>query len=256
MTQFIAFAKKEWMEIYRSGKLFLILAISVIFGIFSPAMAKLTPFIFKALGDQLAGQGMHIDEIIVTAMTSWQQFYKNLSIVIIIPVILFGSIMASEYQKGTLINMLTKGLPRWKVIAGKFSLLFSVWTIYYWMTFLITYTYTEYFWGDTSVFNIFFASMCIYILGIMMMAVVLLGSIITNTATSCILFSCGIYILMHLLSTIPKLSEYMPLNLMSMDCLSMENMELITYTKPMMVAVVVIIMCVTGAILCFNRKKL
>lgn len=49
-------------------------------------------------------------------MTSWQQYFKNMSMEFIVLVVMFYDTVISEIQKGTLINMFTKGLSRLKVL--------------------------------------------------------------------------------------------------------------------------------------------
>lgn len=71
------------------------------------------------MAEDLAEAGMVVSAVKVDAMVSWTQFYKNVPMALLIFIILFSGILTSEYAKGTLINVLTKGLSRWKVIAAK-----------------------------------------------------------------------------------------------------------------------------------------
>ena len=55
-------------------------------------------------------------------MDSWAQFYKNISqIGIIILLIVFSTMISNELQKGTLIHLLTKGLSRTTILLAKYS---------------------------------------------------------------------------------------------------------------------------------------
>lgn len=159
MKQFLAFTKKEFLELTRTGKVYILLIIFAIFGIMNPAIAKLTPWMFEMLADTMKEQGIVINEVAVTAMTSWEQYYKNMSMEFIVLVVMFCGILTSEYQKGTLINMLTKGLPRWKVILSKSITLFASWSLCYWLAFGITYTYNAYFWNNSIANHVIFAAM-------------------------------------------------------------------------------------------------
>ena len=47
MTQLMAFIKKEWMELLRTGKFIIIVILFMIFGVMNPAIAKLTPWLMK-----------------------------------------------------------------------------------------------------------------------------------------------------------------------------------------------------------------
>ena len=44
MIQWTAFLKKEWIEFTRSGRVWIVLAVCIFFGIMNPAIAKLTPW--------------------------------------------------------------------------------------------------------------------------------------------------------------------------------------------------------------------
>ena len=57
-----------------------------------------------------------LTDVKVNALTSWEQFYKNLPIGMVVFVLMFSSIVASELERGTLINILTKGMVRWKIL--------------------------------------------------------------------------------------------------------------------------------------------
>ena len=110
MRQLIAFAKKELMENWRTGKIITLSALTVIFGIMNPLLAKLTPYLVQTMSTTLAESGISVQKITVDATTSWTQFYKNIPMLLIFFLLLFSGIWTSEYQNGTIINLLTKGL--------------------------------------------------------------------------------------------------------------------------------------------------
>ena len=84
MKQLVAFIQKEWLEQIRSGKLFMVVIIFTLFGIMNPAMAKLTPWMMEIASESLADSGIVVTEITVDAMTSWTQYYKNISMPLIV----------------------------------------------------------------------------------------------------------------------------------------------------------------------------
>ena len=119
-----AFLKKEWMEMTRTGRMWILVLIFVLFGIMNPAMAKLTPWMMEMMSDSLADAGFLLTEIQVDVFDSWIQFYKNIPMGLIIFVLMCSGIFTAEYQKGTLIPVVTKGLSRRKILAAKTVVLF------------------------------------------------------------------------------------------------------------------------------------
>ena len=80
----MAFLKKEWMELIRMGRVWMLLLIFILFGIMNPAMAKLTPWMMEMMSDSLADAGFLLTDVKIDAMSSWTQFYKNIPIGLII----------------------------------------------------------------------------------------------------------------------------------------------------------------------------
>ena len=123
-----AFLRKEWMEWNRTGRTMVLLAVFVLFGIMNPAFAKLTPWMMEVMSESLAEAGIVAAAVQVDAMTSWVQFYKNIPLGLIIFVLINSGSFTSEYEKGTLIPVVTKGLSRRKILAAKTVFLFASWT--------------------------------------------------------------------------------------------------------------------------------
>ena len=154
MKSLLALMRKEYMEATRTGKIMIIILLFVLFGIMSPAVAKLTPWMMEMLSESMAESGLIVTNIQVTALTSWTQFFKNIPIALIAFVLIFSDIFTKEYKSGTLLLVLTKGLSRYKVVLAKTVLLLLIWTVGYGICFTITYGYNEYFW-DNSIANNF-----------------------------------------------------------------------------------------------------
>lgn len=107
-----AFLKKELLEAVRTGKLLIITLLFLLFGIMNPAIAKLTPWMMELFADSMTDSGLVLTDISVDAMTSWTQFFKNLPIALIAFVLIFSDSFTKEYNSGTLLLLLTKGLSR------------------------------------------------------------------------------------------------------------------------------------------------
>lgn len=156
MKPLFAFVKKEYLETVRTGKILILVLLFVVFGIMNPTIAKLTPWVMKMLSDSLTQSGLIISDIQINALTSWAQFFKNISILLIVFVMIFSDIFTKEYSSGTLVLVLTKSLSRYKVVLEKTAVLLTQWTAGYAMCFTVTYGYNAYFWDNNIANNLFF----------------------------------------------------------------------------------------------------
>lgn len=256
MRQIMAFTKKECMELTRSGKGIILLLLFFIFGIMSPAIAKITPWMFEMLSDSMADQGIVVKEVQIDAMTSWQQFFKNMSMEYIVIILLFSGILTNEIQKGTLINILTKGLARWKVIATKALCLFFAWTICYFMCFGITYGYNAYFWDNSIAPHLLLSVVTSYVFGLWLLSIILMASVFLNSGYGALLVAAVAYALVYILDMIPALEKFLPSRLTSGYALLSGSYTTSDFL-PAMIITLVLILCNMGvAVIGFNRKRL
>jgi len=256
MKQLTAFTKKEFTELYRTGKLLILTIVFVVFGLMNPAFAKMTPWLMNLLSDSLAEAGMSIAKVEVNALTSWTQFYKNVPILLIVFVIMFSGILTIEYQRGTLVNMLTKGLSRWKVIAAKGTSMMSIWTFCYWLSFGITYFYNDYYWDNSILSHLFLGALCIYLLGIWLISLVLFASSFVSMNSAVLLFTGGMFVISYLVSMVPTVSKYLPTQLVSSQALLTGTMDPSDFTASVIVTLLLTIICFSGTVLVFNKKRL
>lgn len=210
MKQWTAFTKKEFLELIRTGKLFLLGAVFILFGIMNPAIAKLTPWMFRMLSDSMKESGIIINEVEINALTSWTQFYKNVPIALLLFLILQSNILTAEYQKGTLTLLLTKGMPRPKIILSKACAVLLSWSACYWLCYGITYAYNDFFWDNSIVSNMFLGAFCIYLLGIWLISLLFLMSSLFSEGITVLIAAGFIYLAVYLLHTLPAVQKYLP----------------------------------------------
>lgn len=263
MISCIAFIKKEFLEAVRTGKLLILVLLFSFFGIMNPAIARVTPWMMEMMADSLADTGLTVTGVNVNALTSWTQFYKNIPLAMVIFLLMFSSIFTAEYQRGTLINMLTKGLNRWKVMLAKACSMVIFWTGGYWLCYGITYGYTVYFWDNDVVSYPVFSAFCIYLLGIWLISLILLSSAMGTTNITVLLITGAIfgitYLLAYLLHFLPdfsNLQEYLPVQLFASDQLLVGAGKPGEYAGAIVVTVVWSALNAAAAIAWFNRKAL
>lgn len=256
MRTLLSFLKKEWLEHIRSGRLLLLGMIFVLLGIMNPAVAKLTPWLFEVMADSLAESGMIVTDVSVSAMDSWLQFYKNVPMGLIVFVLLESSIFTKEYQSGSLILALTKGLQRYKVVVSKAIVLVLSWTIGYWCCFGITYGYNAYFWENSVAENLVFSVVCWWIFGLWTISLMVFFSTFSETNAGVLCGTGGVVLGFYLIGLLPKVKKYVPTRLMDGNSLIYGAAEKEAYLMAIGIATLLCLICFVLSILIFNKKKL
>ena len=256
MRSLLSFIKKEWMEHVRSGRLLILGMIFVLFGIMNPAIAKMTPWLMETMADSLAESGLIVSEVKVTALDSWMQFYKNAPMALIVFVLMESSIFTKEYQSGTLVLALTKGLERFKVVVAKTAVLLTIWTVGYWLCFGITYLYNAYFWDNSIAENLMFSVVCWWTFGLWTIALMILFSVLLNSNGAVLCGTGSVVFGLYLLGLFPKLKEYVPTFLMDGNSLIYGVEEAGMYYTALAVAGAMSLACLGLSIIVFNKKKI
>jgi ABC-2 type transport system permease protein len=253
LSAFIAFVKKEICEYLRTYKLFILTTVFLLFGFMNPIVAKIMPELLASL----LPEGMSISLGTPTALDSWAQFFKNVSQMgVIVLVIMMSGIMANEFNRGTLINMLTKGLPRPTVILSKFTAATAIWTFSYVLCFVVTYIYTAYFWRMDGIMNMFLAVSSLWLFGLLLISLLIFGGVLFSNLYGSLLLTGGAVVFMMILNIAPAVQRYNPI------ILSSDNMALLTaqkaasdFTPAMIICAVATIALIGASIGLFNKKQ-
>ena len=256
MRSFIAFVKKEFLEQIRLGKIMLLMILFVLFGIMNPALAKLTPWLFEMMSDTLAQSGMIVTEIEVSAMDSWVQFFKNAPMGLLIFVLVESSVFTQEYQSGTLVLAVTKGIARYKVVLAKTFVLVSLWTVCYWGYFGITFGYNAYFWDNAVAQNLGFSVVCWWLLGLWVIALLVLFSTIAKTNSGVLGGAGAAFGISYVLGLFPKIEKYTPTLLVDGNSLIYGIEESKFYFTATLVTGVSSLLCIVGSVLFMNRREI
>jgi ABC-2 type transport system permease protein len=222
----------------------------------NPAIAKLTPWLLEIMSEELEGSGMIVTEVTVDAMASWTQFFKNVPMALIAFVLMYGGIFTREYESGTLVLMLTKGLARYKVLLAKSLLLFSFWTEGYFLCFGVTYGYNAYFWDNSIAKNLMPAVMNQWIFGIWIIALTVLFSVLAKSSAGVLLGTGAGAFAAYLLSLLPKVKAFSPASLMASAGLLTGAESTGDYAKSVIAAAVTCVLFVAVSIPIFNKKEI
>ncbi len=255
MNGYWAFTKKEFCEHARTYKLLILGLVFLLFGLMNPLTAKFTPDLLSAL----APEGLQITVPEPTALDSWAQFFKNLSqLGLIVLVVLFSGLLATEFAKGTLVQMLTKGLSRTAVLLAKWTGVAVLWTGAYGLCFAVTGLYTLYFWPDgVEPGRLLCAAAGLWLFGLLLLSALVLGGVLWKTHAGSLLFVGGFVALLFVLHLIPALRQGNPVMLASDNtALVQGGADILDFVLPAGVAVGLSVLFVAGACAVFRRKQL
>ena len=255
MKAYLAFCRKELLESWRTWRLIIMLAAFVIFGILSPATAKLLPVLLNG-ADMGGGAILHLPT--PTALDSWTQFFKNIGQMgMLVVVIVFSGIVANELSRGTLINMLTKGMRRSTVILAKFSVAAALWTLSYGVCLGVAYAYTAYYWPGKALPHMMLAFAAPWVFGLLLIALLILGGVAFKTLYGSLLVTGGAVVAMNLLNLIPKFAKYNPVSLASgtLGLLSKQNVPG-DFLPALWICLALTAALIAASVLIFDRKEL
>lgn len=256
MRSLWAFFKKELLESARSGKLLILGVLFFAFGVMNPAIAKLTPWMMEMMAEELASTGITVGDVAVDAMTSWTQFFKNIPMALIAFVFLYGSSFTKEYESGTLVLMLTRGLARVKVVFAKAALMLLVWSAGYFLCFGVTYGYNAYYWDNSIAVRLLPAVMNWWLFGVFTVALMVLFSTLSKSSGGVLLGTGGSILAFYLISMIPKAAKYLPTALMNSASLLVGGEEIEDYVMSIVITSLLILAGIALSLPVFNRKQL
>ena len=256
MRSFLAFFKKELLESARSGKLLILSVLFFAFGVMNPAIAKLTPWMMEMMAEELASSGMTVGEVSVDALTSWTQFFKNIPMALIAFVFLYGSSFTKEYESGTLVLMLTRGLARGKVVLAKAVLMLIVWSAGYFLCFGVTYGYNAYYWDNSSAASLMPAVINLWLFGVFTVALTVLFSTLSRGSGGVLLGTGGSILACYAASVIPKAAKYLPTALFNSAGLltGAENAD--EYTAAALITAAASAICIALAVPILDKKQI
>lgn len=213
MNSFVVFFQKEWMELIRTKKLYVLMGIFAFFGMLSPVIARyMAEIVAIAAGDMLS-----IDIPPTTWADSWAQFYSNLSQMGGICVIfMFMSCVSGEKQSGSAALTLTKNLSHTSFLIAKFAAAAIVFMISLFTAGALCYGYTYYLYGYAGALGDIVMGIAAYsVFTIVLLGVTVLASTIArSTAIVAVLSFCG-FIILSISSYLPGIGQILPGNLLS-----------------------------------------
>ena len=254
MKGYMAFIKKEFMEQLRTYRGLILLSVFFLFGLMSPLTAKILPEILS--GMEMEGMVITLQE--ATAMDAYGQFFKNTTQMgVFVILLVFGGMLSNELTRGTLVNILAKGLGRHTVILSKYTAALVLWTITLVFAGLVNQGYTRYLFDTSAIQNIVLSLFLLWLFGAFLLALIILSSILSTGSFGGLILTATVLGGLLLLNILPDMEKLNPIYLVS------NNVKLLSGALkpadtllPIGITVVWIFLCIAASITLFRKRKL
>lgn len=251
MKQLGVFIKKEMLEALRQYKIFILLVVFIGFGLISPVTAKFMPDILK----NFVMEGMSITLPLPTYIDSWLQFFKNMSqIVLIVVLILYAGILVEEYSKNTIRILRTKGLKSSSVIFGKFIAGAFIVSLCYLGGFLANILYTWIYFKETLNINIGVAALGLLLFYFFLIALFIFWGSVMKRLRGVLLTAGASLGVLFLLNIKESFKGYNPISLLGLGVGDLGGAK--DYLGAYVVTMGLILLMLLLGVYFFRRKEL
>jgi ABC-2 type transport system permease protein len=200
---------KEFREQWRTWKGIVFLAVFLITGIISPLFAKYTPELLKSIPNLPAGLAGIIPT--PTMADSVAQYLKNTAqFGILLVILLTMYVLAQEKERGTAAMMLTKPVSRSAVIMAKWLAGMTVLMAGLVVDGLACLAYTAILFEPLPFGAFWIMNLLLFLYLGVYLTVALMASALARTQTIAAAGAFGGLIVLIILDSIPRLSDYMP----------------------------------------------
>ncbi|EXJ23031.1 putative membrane protein [Alkalibacterium sp. AK22] len=254
MMRYAAFIRKELKEQLRNYKFFITGIVFAFIGLLSPLSARFLPELLENLVDDnvtiILAEPTHID--------SWMQFFSNINqIGLVVFVLLFSPVLAKEYSQGTLVHMVTKGLPRTTIYMAKLTVLLLTWTAAYWFSYTVTLGYTLLYFPEGPLDGLILPAVSLYTFGLMLASVLMGAAVLFKSSYAPLLAVAGLVGLLFIGNLFPLFQEWSPLQLATrnVEILILAEGDASLVRAFILASLLILVVSLSGAAL-FKRKPL
>lgn len=245
--------KKEWLENIKTHRSAAMFICGIFFGILGPFTALIMPDLMAKLLPK------NLRPIIPepTYIDSYTQYFKNINqLGLVILVFLFSSTLTQELAKGTLINLITKGLSKTSVIIAKFGVLSFIWSFTYLAGSAVHYGYTLYYFNNKGLHKIT-AYLGSWLFGLLLISLILLFSSLFKKNSAVLLGIFTAIVAFFLINFMRPIKDFSPLLLIQKQSdLLLGHFSLHRYQLLLLLVVALILMNLAAANLTFKRSEM
>ena len=216
MNNFSSFLAKEWHENLRTKR---VLVLSCVFLL----VAISTPLMTRFMGEFMAMFITDTDEItqaLVTAFgnlgwrDSYAQFYSQLDLVLFGIIFMYMGIISREISSGTASLLFSKGLGFWSFTLAKLAMAHALLAVITMVSVLVAHLYTVILFEEGGAIGDVLYGGAVFCVGLLVLvAIIMFCSAQTKSSAVSGGMAVGIYFAMMLLSAIPNIGRFSPINL-------------------------------------------
>lgn len=254
MRGFGAFLSKEFREIVRTWRIWVLPGIVLFFAISGPPLAKITPDLLASF--MPAESGVVIQMPDPTYVDSYLQWTKNLQqIVLFAVIIMFGGIISAEKKSGTAVLVLTKPLSRTAFVVSKTISALVLLTVTVCAGALATWGLTYAIFAEAPLAPLAQATGAWLLTGALFLALmVALSAAMDSQAGAAGLGFLG-FIVLSIATLWKPAMDYSPAGLLSAPTTLVMG-ESATLGWPIATTVALTLVCVAAAVLVFRKREL
>lgn len=254
MNGFSVLLGKEWMEIWRTWRIWVLPGILLVVGLSSPVLAAITPWLLESLTTDDAGVIIQIPD--PEAIHAYQQFAQMATqIVLLALIVVSGNLVSGERRSGTAVLVLTKPVSIAAFLLSRFvsqSLLVLGGLI---PAAIVCWLGTLLIFGEAPFVPFLKAILLFAVLSILLIAVMLVCSTLVNSTAGAAGIGFGVYLILNILSGFGPTRDYSPAGLYSAiaGVISDTNPPVLL---PSLTAILATALLILFAIRLFSRQEL
>ncbi len=251
---FLTNIRKELLYQWRTWRILILCAVLLAFSIMSPLLTKFTPQMLSAI----EGAEMFADLIPeMTLSDALAQHIETITQFGFILVILLGmGAVAGEKEIGIAAMILSKPIPRWVYLNGKFSAQAIVYGLSFFLAIIAGYYYTTVLFGDLDLWEYLGMNALLLLWMLVIAAVTLLGSTLGKSTGAAAGFSLGGSIFLLLAGSLPRISALMPSGLLGWAAQLGTPDNATANWGAVTLSIVIILFCLISAMGIFERQEL
>lgn len=250
---FFTCLRKEWMELLRTSRLIILLAVFVGFGLTSPLLARYTAELLSMVPGAEGFAELVPEPALIDAVS---QFIKNTyQFGLLLALLLSMGAVAQEKEKGTAAMMLVKPLPRGTFILAKFSALALAFLLSLAVASLGAYYYTLVLFTAPDPAAWALMTVLIWLLLMVYVALTLFFSTLVRSQAAAAGLAFGVFLLFSLIGALPSLGSYLPGYLLTWAGQVFTPQPSAGWTA-LGVSLGLIVLSLAGAWLAFERQEL